>query len=92
MEFIAQTLVQVMTAAYGLKHGEKGQGMAEYGLILALVAVVVIVALTTLGNNVSSTFNTTTTISKSGVLCPIGLIGYSKYFKRLFHSPIISMR
>ena len=28
---------------------KKGQGMAEYGLILALVAVVVIVALTLLG-------------------------------------------
>jgi pilus assembly protein Flp/PilA len=37
--------------------GEAGQGMAEYGLILALVAVVVIVALTTLGSGVSGTFN-----------------------------------
>ncbi|MDW7672314.1 MAG: Flp family type IVb pilin [Bacillota bacterium] len=31
---------------------ESGQGMAEYGLILALVAVVVIVALTALGGGV----------------------------------------
>lgn len=31
---------------------ETGQGMAEYGLILALVAVVVIAALTALGTGV----------------------------------------
>ena len=37
-----------------------GQGMAEYGLILALVAVVVIVALTALGGGVSGTFNLVT--------------------------------
>ena len=30
---------------------ESGQGLAEYALILALVALVVIAALTTLGNN-----------------------------------------
>lgn len=32
---------------------ENGQGMVEYGLILALVAVVVIVAIRALGKNVS---------------------------------------
>jgi pilus assembly protein Flp/PilA len=33
---------------------EEGQGLAEYGLILALVAVVAIVALTGLGNAIVS--------------------------------------
>ena len=33
-----------------LKNEESGQGMVEYGLILALIAVVVIVALQVLGN------------------------------------------
>jgi pilus assembly protein Flp/PilA len=37
---------------------ERGQTMAEYGLILALVAVVVIVAITLLGSNISAFFNT----------------------------------
>lgn len=37
---------------------QKGQTMAEYGLILALVAVVVIVAITLLGSNISAFFNT----------------------------------
>ena len=36
---------------------EDGQGMAEYGLILALIAVVVIVALTFLGANIANKMN-----------------------------------
>jgi len=35
---------------------ERGQTMAEYGLILALVAVVVITAITILGGNISAFF------------------------------------
>jgi pilus assembly protein Flp/PilA len=37
---------------------QKGQGMVEYALILVLIAVVVILVLTTLGGQVSSTFST----------------------------------
>ena len=36
---------------------EEGQGLAEYGLILALIAVVCIGALTLLGGNISTTLN-----------------------------------
>lgn len=35
---------------------ESGQALVEYGLILALVAVVVIVALSVLGKNLTSMF------------------------------------
>ena len=35
---------------------EEGQGMAEYGLILALVAVVVIAVLTTMGTTIQGKF------------------------------------
>ncbi len=40
-----------------LLRDESGQGMVEYGLILALVAVVVIVALTAMGTQISALFN-----------------------------------
>ena len=36
---------------------EEGQGMVEYGLILALIAIVVIAALTTLGGKVNGIFS-----------------------------------
>lgn len=39
---------------------EEGQGMVEYGLILALVAVVVIGALTLLGGGISGIFDKVT--------------------------------
>jgi len=40
----------------GLFSDEQGQGMVEYGLILALVAVVVIAALTLLGPKIANVF------------------------------------
>ena len=39
---------------------EEGQGLAEYGLILALIAVVCIAALTLLGQGVRDTLGTIT--------------------------------
>jgi pilus assembly protein Flp/PilA len=38
-------------------HREEGQTMAEYGLLIALVAIVVIGAITLLGNNLTDAFN-----------------------------------
>jgi len=36
---------------------EEGQGLVEYGLILVLIAIVVLVALSAIGTGVSSVFN-----------------------------------
>lgn len=44
-----------------LLKGKKGQGMVEYGLIIALIAVVVIVALGPLGTEVKNMFTDLTT-------------------------------
>ena len=40
-----------------LRDREEGQALVEYALLLALIAVVSIGILTTLGNNVSSIFS-----------------------------------
>lgn len=40
----------------GLLKNEKGQGMVEYGLILALIAIVVITSLSGLGKEVAQKF------------------------------------
>jgi pilus assembly protein Flp/PilA len=37
---------------------EHGQGMVEYGLILVLVAIAVVVALTSVGGQLKTVFNT----------------------------------
>lgn len=51
----------MLTHVKKLWTGQKGQGMAEYGLILALVAVVVIGALQALGGSISDKMNEVTT-------------------------------
>jgi pilus assembly protein Flp/PilA len=41
----------------GLSRREQGQGMVEYALILVLIAVVVLLILTTLGKQVKNVFS-----------------------------------
>lgn len=40
-----------------VRKDEEGQGLAEYALILALIAIVVIAALTLLGDNITAILN-----------------------------------
>jgi pilus assembly protein Flp/PilA len=42
-----------------LWHDEEGQGMVEYGLILALIAIAVIAILGTMGDNIRALFQRT---------------------------------
>jgi pilus assembly protein Flp/PilA len=45
---------KALTALVGLRDDDEGQALVEYALILALIAVVAIGVLTTLGQNVST--------------------------------------
>jgi pilus assembly protein Flp/PilA len=49
---------RLLTRYYRQLREQKGQTLAEYALILGLIAVVSIVAVTLLGNHVSSLMNT----------------------------------
>lgn len=49
-------MLQIMTKVAALKLDKKGVTALEYGLIAALIAVVIIGAVTELGNNLSGTF------------------------------------
>ena len=46
----------LMKMVTGLVVNEEGQGLVEYALIIALVAIVVIAALTLLGGRVNNTY------------------------------------
>ena len=50
----------MLTVLRRLVKEEQGQGMAEYGLILALVAVVVVVALAAFGGAIKAKFEEVT--------------------------------
>ena len=39
------------------KQSERGQDLAEYALLIGLIALIVILAVTLLGNNISTIFN-----------------------------------
>jgi pilus assembly protein Flp/PilA len=53
---VIMALVQQLLAS--LRTDEEGQGLAEYALILALIAIVAIVALLFLGGQVSTILST----------------------------------
>jgi pilus assembly protein Flp/PilA len=51
------TRLSVLQAQFGAR--ERGQGMVEYGLIIAAVAIAVIIALFALGPKIGSMFSST---------------------------------
>ena len=46
----------ILRAYVALKHGERGATAVEYGIMVALIAVVIIVAVTTIGANLTTLF------------------------------------
>lgn len=51
-------LHRALAAVSSFVRGERGQGLAEYALILALIAIVAIIALAFLGSQISDQMNT----------------------------------
>jgi pilus assembly protein Flp/PilA len=57
VEMLRSLPLRAYLAVQGLRDREEGQAMVEYALLLSLIAVVSIVILTALGNNVSRIFS-----------------------------------
>ena len=57
---IDQLLYRVQGRAVGLPSCQRGQGMVEYGIIIALIAVVVVALIATMGNQLVNVFSNIT--------------------------------
>jgi pilus assembly protein Flp/PilA len=44
-----------------MRHNEEGQSMAEYGILIGVIALAVVAAAVLLGGNISSAFNSVAT-------------------------------
>jgi pilus assembly protein Flp/PilA len=54
---VSQMLSRIITFRTRLQDQDRGATAVEYGLMVALIAIVIIVAVTLLGTNLSSLFN-----------------------------------
>ena len=61
---IAQSFA--MDAVESLKRREEGQTMAEYGVVLAVITLVVVLAITTLSGRISGAINAVANILPGG--------------------------
>jgi Flp pilus assembly pilin Flp len=53
LKFFVAAQCRAMNAMDDLRSSEKGQTMAEYGVVLAVITLIVVVALTTLSGAIS---------------------------------------
>lgn len=58
MKHITNTYVRLVNAIAEMREEERGATAVEYGLMVALIAAVIITAVTTLGGKVNSNFET----------------------------------
>ena len=54
-----QLAQRIRSQLQGLRKGEDGQSMVEYGLLLAGIAIIVIAAVLLLGDNIANLFEET---------------------------------
>ena len=58
---MTKSLATIQTRLFMIRNDERGATAVEYGLMVALIAVVIIIAVLTLGNKLSSLFTDTAT-------------------------------
>ena len=58
-DILLRAQVRVQTALYSLRHRQEGQGLVEYGLIIASIAILLIVAMLFLAGKIDDLFHET---------------------------------
>jgi Flp pilus assembly pilin Flp len=64
-DIILRAQVRVQTALYSLRHRQEGQGLVEYGLIIASIAILLVVAMLFLAGKIDDLFSETGTSVES---------------------------
>ena len=58
-DILLRAQVRVQTALYSLRHRQEGQGLVEYGLIIASIAILLIIAMLFLAGKIDDLFSET---------------------------------
>ena len=68
-DILLRAQVRVQTTLYSLRHRQEGQGLVEYGLIIASIAILLIIAMLFLAGKIDDLFSKTgTSVESPGVL------------------------
>jgi Flp pilus assembly pilin Flp len=68
-DMLLRAQVRVQTTLYSLRHRQEGQGLVEYGLIVASIAILLVVAMLFLAGKIDNLFsNTGTSVESPGTL------------------------
>ena len=77
-DILLRAQVRVQTTLYSLRHRQEGQGLVEYGLIIASIAILLIVAMLFLAGKIDDLFSKTgTSVDSAGPLPSEGPVGRS---------------
>ena len=68
-DILLRAQVRVQTTLYHLRHRQEGQGLVEYGLIIASIAILLIIAMLFLAGKIDDLFSKTgTSVDQPGPL------------------------
>ena len=68
-DILLRAQVRVQTTLYSLRHRQEGQGLVEYGLIIASIAILLIIAMLFLAGKIDDLFSKTgTSVDQPGPL------------------------
>jgi Flp pilus assembly pilin Flp len=68
-DILLRAQVRVQSTLYSLRHRQEGQGLVEYGLIIASIAILLIIAMLFLAGKIDNLFSETgTSVEQPGPL------------------------